>query len=225
MLTKLQKAALASSMVALVATPAFAQLAPDSEHDVVVLQDCDTAVRYNKKSFVPVKAELRSSDYFLKEVPVKSLMLSESYPTGVPERLYIECYDTGKVGAFGGGRFSKDFLAANKVKEVTFPNARVSKETGFEGFGTIESVKIFEVTPKGGESSFFLYGFQHGKNLTIFARKMRPGTKGFDNDPVAIVTKLQLAPTAGCTASVEVAPPAVVQSQSQSGPAKEASAK
>lgn len=225
MLINLQKPALVSSMFALVSLPAFAQLAPDKEHDVVVLADCDMAVKYNNKSFVPIKAELRSSDYFLKEVPVKSLVLSESYPTGVPERVYIECYDTGKVGAFGGGRFAKEFIAGNKVKEVTFPNGRVSKETGFEGFGTLESVKIFEVTSKGGEGSFFLYGFQHGKNLTIFARKMRPGTKGFDNDPVAIVTKLQLAPTAGCTANVEVAPPVLMQSQSQSGPAKEASAK
>lgn len=223
MLSKLQKSALLSSIFALASLPAFAQLVSDKEHDVVVLPDCDMAVRYNNKSFVPIKAELRASDYFLKEVPVKSLVLAEAMPSG-PERIFIECYDTGKVGAFGGSRFSKDFVAGNKIKEVTFPNDRVAKETGFDGFGSVDSVKIFEVTPKGGDSAYFLFGFQHGKHLTLFARKMRPGTKGFDNDPVAIVTKIQLAPTAGSTANVEVAPAATPAASSQAS-SKEASAK
>ncbi len=223
MLTKLQKSAFLSSIFALASLPALAQLTSDTEHNVVVLPDCDMAVKYNNKSFVPIKAELRTSDYFLKDAPVKSLVLSESF--NGPERVYIECYDSGKAGAFGGSRFSKDFVAANKIKEVTFPNARVSKETGFDGFGTLESVKIFEVTPKGGEGSFFLYGFQHGKHLTIFARRMRPGTKGFDNDPAQIVTKLQLAPTAGCTANVEVGSTAASAAAATASTDKEAAAK
>lgn len=225
MLSKLQKSALLSSIFALGSLPAFAQLVSDKEHDVVVLPDCDMAVKYNNKSFVPIKAELRTSDYYLKEVPVKSLVLAEAMPSGGPERVYIECYDTGKVGAFGGSRFAKDFVAGNKIKEVTFPNDRVAKETGFDGFGSLDSVKIFEVTPKGGDASYFLFGFQHGKHLTLFARKMRPGTKGFDNDPVAIVTKLQLAPTAGSTANVEVAPAATPAATAPASTSKEASAK
>jgi hypothetical protein len=196
-------------------------LAFDSDHDVIVLDGCDVAVRYNNKSFVPVKAKLldTSSPAFLKTAPEKAIKIWEDYESakmgGAPEQIFIESYDIGKIGAFGTSRFNKDFMANNRVREVQFTNERVGKETGLSesSFIGITAVKAFEVAPKSGEAPYYVYAIQTPDRLTVFARKMRATSRSFDLDPAVIVTQLRVRGSKDCQANIKLDAPAASVTQ------------
>lgn len=184
----------------------------DGDHDVIVLPTCDLAVRYNNKTFLPVKAKLQdaTSSAFLKIAPDKAVKIWEDYDsakmTAAPEQILIEAYDVGKIGSFGSSRFSKEFMAANRVREVQFTNERIAKETGLSlsAFTGITAVKPFEVAPKSGETPYYLYVIQTPEHLTIYARKMRAGSRSFELDPAVIVTQLQVRGTKDCVSNVKL---------------------
>lgn len=184
----------------------------DSDHDVIVFPACDLAVRYNNKTFVPVKAKLQdsASSAFLKIAPDKSIKIWEDYDSAKmsagPEQILIEAYDVGKIGSFGSSRFNKDFVAANRIREVQFNNERIAKETGLSAgsFTGITAVKPFEVTPKSGETPYYLYVIQTPEHLTIYARKMRSASRTFDLDPAVIITQLQVRGSKDCVANVKL---------------------
>lgn len=190
----------------------------DGDHDVIVFPTCDLAVRYNSKTFVPVKAKLQdtTSSAFLKIAPDKAVKIWEDYDsakmTAAPEQILIEVYDVGKIGSFGSSRFSKEFMAANRVREVQFTNERIAKETGLSAsaFTGITAVKPFEIAPKSGEAPFYLYVIQTPEHLTIYARKMRAASRSFDLDPAVIVTQLQVRGTKDCVSNVKLDEPKVV---------------
>lgn len=190
-----------STLGAVIASPAHAQgaLAYDADHDLLVLPDSDVAVRFNNKTFVPVKVQFMPADYtgFMKVSPTKAVRIYEDFASAnmknPPEQIYVESYDVGKIGASGISRFSKDLMANNRVREVQFTNPRVGKEVGLadNAFIGINSVKSYEVAPKNGETPFYLYVILTGPKMTVYARKMR-GTNGtFENDPAVIVTQVQ----------------------------------
>ncbi|MDP3506636.1 MAG: hypothetical protein Q8T09_01475 [Candidatus Melainabacteria bacterium] len=224
-LVKLVPALLAMSLVFLATFPLGAGAAQpvtgltyDGDHDVIVFPTCDLAVRYNSKTFVPVKAKLQdtSSSAFLKISPDKAVKIWEDYDsakmTAAPEQILIEVYDVGKIGSFGSSRFSKEFMAANRVREVQFTNERIAKETGLSAsaFTGITAVKPFEIAPKSGEAPFYLYVIQTPEHLTIYARKMRAASRSFDLDPAVIVTQLQVRGTKDCVSNVKLEEPKVV---------------
>jgi hypothetical protein len=195
-------------------------LAYDQDHDVLVLSDCDLAVRYNNKTFVPVKAKLLddSADTFLKITPEKSVRIYEDYESagmkGAPEQILIQSYDAGKIGAFGFSRFSKNLTDNNRVREIQFTNERVAKEIGLSdsSFIGVHSVKSFEVAPKSGETPYYLYVLQGKDKLNVFVRKMRGTSRSFDFDPAVIVTQVRLRGTGDCVGNVDVnAPKKVTQ--------------
>ena len=196
-----------SSTAPALADPGFA---PDGDHDVIVLPDCDLAVRYNSKTFVPVKAEttLDAPSFFLKEKPLRAFKIFEDYASAgmkaAPETIIIEGYDVGKIGAFGTARFNKTFMANNRVREVQFNNERVGKETGLSdtSFIGITAVKSFEVASKNGETPYYLHVFQTPSHLTCFARMMRSTSREYDYDPAVIVTQLRLSNTANCVGNI-----------------------
>lgn len=190
----------------------------DGDHDVLVFPSCDLAVRYNNKTFVPVKAKLQdtASSAFLKIAPDKAVKIWEDYDsakmTAAPEQILIEGYDVSKIGSFGSSRFSKEFMAANRVREVQFTNERIARETGLSpsAFTGITAVKPFEIAPKSGETPYFLYVIQTPEHLTIYARKMRAASRTFDLDPAVIVTQLQVRGTKDCVSNVKLDEPKVV---------------
>lgn len=198
--------------------PAHAEpgLAYDTDHDVLVLDGCDVAVRYNNKSFLPIKAALldSKSPAFLKLTPDKSVKIWEDFESAKmakgPEQVFIESYDLGKIGSFSSSRFNKDFVAANRVREVQFTNERVAKETGLsEGsFVGITAVKAFEVAPKNGDTAYYLYAIQTPERLTVFARRMREGSRTFELDPANIITQLRVRGSKDCKANITLAAPA-----------------
>ncbi len=194
--------------------PAFADpgFAFDSDHDVLILPDCEVAIRYNNKTFVPVKvvSMLDAPSFFLKEKPVKAFKIFEDYASAgmkaAPEQIIIESYDVGKIGAFGASRFNKDFVTKNRVREVQFTNERVAKETGLSdtAFIGITAVKSYEIAGKNGETPYYLHVFQTPTHLTCFARLMRSNSREFDLDPAVIVTQLRVTNTANCVGNIRL---------------------
>ncbi len=197
----------------LAATPS-AQAEPgltfDQDHDVIVLPDCDVAVRYNSKTFVPVKAKLMDSSYpaALKLAPEKTIKIWEDYESAgmkaAPEQVVIESYDSRKVGAFSFSRLNPDLVKNNRVREVQFTNERVAKETGLsEGaFHGITAMKSFEVVPKSGETPYYLYVMVSPPHTNTFVRKMRGTSRSFDFDPAVIVTQMRIMNTKDCVGNV-----------------------
>lgn len=177
----------------------------DNEHDLVVLRNCKLAVRYNNKTFVPVKVAKFSPEegYFMDAVPVKSFQIKEDYSANMKgntkgERIIVECYKVGKLGRVSKGRLKKEFTKNNKVKEINLTYDRIAKETGATktGLGSLRSVDVFEVRPGDGSQKYRLFAFQYDKILTLYARRMRPNTLGFDDAAPVIVSQLsfQLEP-------------------------------
>ena len=193
-------------------SPASAEpgLSYDSDHDVVMLPGCDVVVRYNNKTFVTVKAKLLDDTYkpFLKASPEKAVTIFEDYESAKmkakPEQIYIESYDSGKLGSFGSSRISKDLYATNRVREVQFTNQRVAKETGLTdtSFIGITAVKSFEIAPKNGATPFFMHVFQTPSRLTVFVRQMRADSREFPLDAENIVTQLRIRDTANSVANI-----------------------
>ncbi len=191
-------------------------LAYDSDHDVVILPKCDVAIRFNNKTFVPVKTKLldAAAPAFLKIAPDQSIRIFEDYESAkmaaAPEQILVQAYDIGKIGAFSSSRFNKDFAAGNRIREVQFTNERVAKETGLSesSFSGITAVKAFEVAPKSGETPYYLYAIQTPEHLTMFARKMRATSRTFDLDPAVIVTQIRVRGTKDCIGNVKLEEPA-----------------
>ena len=187
-------------------------LAFDNDHDVLTLPDCEVAIRYNNKTFVPVKivSTLDGPDFYLKVPPIKAFRIYEDYSSagmkGAPEQITVESYDVGKIGAFGESRFNKDFLAKNRVREIQFTNDRVAKETGLSdtAFVGIVARKSYEIAPKSGETPYFLHVLQTPTHLTLFARTMRSTSRDFDTDPAVIVTQFRVKDVANCVGNVQL---------------------
>lgn len=183
----------------------------DSDHDVLTIPTCEVAVRYNNKTFVPVKAttnQVENGLYLARPVQ-KSIRLVEDF-SGVsvsqsPEQIFVECYEAAKIGPLGTSRFSKDFLKDNKMREVTVTSDRVAKETGLPvtAVTSLKSVKCYEVTPKSGGTVYNLFALQHGEFLTMFARQMRSGTD-FRNDPPQIVAEMRFGKTEDSRSNVKL---------------------
>lgn len=185
----------------------------DSDHNAIVLSDCDLALRYNNKTFVPVKATLleASAPAFLKVAPIKSIRIYEDLESAglktAPEQIFVQVYEVGKIGAFGASRFAKDFMDNNRVREVQLTRERVSKETGLaaSSFVGITSVKSYEIAPRSGSSPYYLHVFQTPERLTLFARRMRNDvdSRSSDFDAVNIVTQLRVRNTADCSGNIQ----------------------
>lgn len=195
--------ALAAFVVVSSATPANAQgLNFDQEHDVLVLPNCQVALKYNNKTFVPVKASSvgDAGGFFLSRPVEKSIRLTEDYSgthvSQSPEQIFVECYDPGKIGGMGSNRFSKDFLKDHKVKEITMTSDKVAKETGLPlaAVQSLKAVKTYEVASANG-GNYNLFVLQHDQYMTLFARQMRSGKSELNNDPSVIVTEIQFGPT------------------------------
>ena len=189
-------------------------LAYDSGHDLLVLKNCNLAVRYNNKTFVPVKLSNYSAEngYFLDQKPVKSIQIGEKYSDNMNssaqgERIIIECYEVGEKGRISKNRLNKKFLKNNKVKEINLTYDRIAKETGATrtGLKSLRTVMVFEVSPGDGTAKYRLFAFQYDKVLTMYARRMRPNTKGFDDAAPVIVSQLsfQLEPNLKGNVSID----------------------
>ena len=189
-------------------------LAFDTDHDLLVLKDCNLAVRYNNKTFVPVKLSNYSVEngYFLDQKPLKSIQIGEKYSDNMQssaqgERIIIECFDVGEKGRISTNRLNKKFLKANKVKEINLTYDRIAKETGATktGLHSLRTVLVFEVSPSDGTPKYRLFAFQYDNILTMYARRMRPNTSGFDDAAPVIVSQLsfQLEPTLEGNVKVE----------------------
>ena len=204
------KSILFAGMVAgLLSAPSAVQaegLAFDDGHDLLVLPECKLAIRYNNKTFVPVAISPfcdKEEGYFLAQKPTQSFQIEEQYSAQMKgntkgERILIECYDTGKLGKLSKGRLSKKFTKNNKVKEINLTYDRIVKETGATktGLDNLRSVVVFEVNPGDGSAKYRLFAFQHEDVLTLYARRMRPNNKGFDDQAPVIVSQIsfQLEP-------------------------------
>ncbi|HMX47552.1 MAG TPA: hypothetical protein PKC93_16465 [Candidatus Obscuribacter sp.] len=204
--------ALSASLALPLSALAEPGLSYDHEHDVLVLPGCDLAVRYNNKTFVPVRAKLLGDSYinFLKIRPEKAVKIYEDYESAgmktAPEQILLESYDAAKVGTFSFSRFNKAFLDTARVREVQFTNERVAKETGLTpgAFHGIASLKSFEVVPKSGETPYYLFVMVSPPHLNIFVRKMRATSRTFDFDPAVIVAQLRVVNTQDSQPNVEL---------------------
>ena len=201
----------AGLMLTAIQSPSLAQgLFFDQDHDVIVLPKCAMAVRYTSKTFVPVKATASEEHGLFFDSPVlKSLRIKEDYSNvsvaQSPEQIFIECYDSGKVGTVSTNRFSKEFLKNNRIKEITMTSERISRETGLplNAVQSVTAVKSFQVIPKGAEGPYNLFAFQHDKGLTLYARHMRGGRSDIISDPPVILTDLQFGSVDNCKGNVE----------------------
>lgn len=202
------------------AAPALAQyLVFDKEHDVLVLPDCQVTVRFNNKSFVPIKAkrlDLTKGTYLDRPV-LRTVKIAEDFSNvsiaTSPEEVTVECYEVGDMGNLTNNRFSKDYLNDNNKREVTLTSARIAKETGLplSAVTSLKAVKCYQIKPKSGSQPYNLFAFQHDKYITFYARKMRSGSTDMDTDPIFIVTELRLGPTTENKASIEMGPPKTAQ--------------
>ncbi len=187
-------------------------LAFDADHDVLALPDCELTVKYNNKTFVPVKTTsyTNNDNHFLERPVIKALKVSEDFTNMTisqsPETVIIECYDFGQIGVMSPNRFSKDFLKTNHVREVSYPNDRISRETGLPipGLQSLKAISSFEVKPKDGGEPYNLFAFQHDQHLTVFARRMRSGRADVKNDPPVIVMDLRVGKIGDSRANIEI---------------------
>jgi len=207
-------------------SPALAvpTLAFDNDHDLIALSDCEVALKYNNKTFVPVKVITRDtkSGIVLNKPADKCFLVTEDFAgsnvNGNAEQILIETYDRDAIGPIGSNRFSKTFLDGNKVREITFTPDRIAKETGYprESFSLLSSTKCYEVTPKSGASKYNMFIFTYGKHVTLFARQLRGDVKGgFDDNPPNIVVDLRLGPTGSTKGNVNLATEPAAASSSQ----------
>lgn len=212
--TKLSLIAATMAMsCAAVAMPALADaLSFDSDHDVFVLPENELTVRYNNKTFAPVKVERtdKVDPHFLTRPVLVALKISEDFSkmtiSQTPETITIECYDPGLIGPMGTSRINKAFLKDRSVREVSYSMDRIARESGFPltALQAMKSVMVFEVKPKGGEEAYNLFAFQHNNHLTMFSRQMRSGRADIKNDPPVIIVDLRAGPTKGSIANVNV---------------------
>lgn len=189
----------------------------DKDHDVLVLPECDVAIRYNNKSFVPVKVLVLDPEKssVLKVPAIKSIRIYEDLESAgmktSPEQIFIQTYEVGKIGAFGASRFAKEFMDLNRVREVQLTRERVSKETGLasSSYVGITSVKSYEIAPKSGAAAYYLHVFQTPEKLTLFSRRMRNDVDGrsSDFDSVNIVTQLRVRNSGDCQGNVKLDDP------------------
>jgi len=217
--SKSRKSFFVSALLALscagLALPALADgLMFDAEHDVFVLPPQELSVRYNNKTFAPVKATTYSTDtlHFLERPLLAAVKLSEDFTNmsiaQSPETVVVECYDSGAIGPLGTNRFSKDFLKVNHVRIVSYPNDKISRETGMpvSALQSMKSVMVFEVKPKAGEEAYNLFALQHDNHMTFFARRMRSGRADVKNDPPVIITEMRVGSTKDSKANVDLTP-------------------
>ncbi len=208
---------------AAVAMPAFADaLSFDTDHDVFVLPENELTVRYNNKTFAPVRVVRtdKVEPHFLTRPVLVALKISEDFSkmniAQTPETITIECYNSGLIGPMGTSRFNKEFLKGRSIREVSYSMDRIARETGFplNAVQAMKSVMVFEVKPKGGEEPYNLFAFQHNDHLTMFSRQMRSGRADIKNDPPVIIVDLRAGSTKGSLFNVDVnadpnaAPPA-----------------
>ncbi|MBX3149763.1 hypothetical protein KF728_06445 [Candidatus Obscuribacterales bacterium] len=206
-------AALASIyLLAGVSAPALAEgLFYDAEHDVFVLPTNELTVRYNSKTFAPVKATKYGDDavHFLQYPLLTGVKIEEDFSkmniSQSPESIQIECYDSGPIGPMGTNRISKDFLKENKVTQVSYNHEKIAKETGMpvSALRAMKAILIFEVKPKSGAEAYNLFAFQHDGHTTMFARRMRSGRADVKNDPPVIIVDMRLGSIKDSKANVE----------------------
>jgi hypothetical protein len=199
-------------LLAGVSAPASAEgLFYDAEHDVFVLPTNELSVRYNSKTFAPVKATKYGDDavHFLQYPLLTGVKIEEDFSkmniSQSPESIQIECYDSGPIGPMGTNRISKEFLKENKVTQVSYNHEKISKETGMpvSALRAMKAILIFEVKPKSGADAYNLFAFQHDGHTTMFARRMRSGRADVKNDPPVIIVDMRLGAVKDSKANVE----------------------
>jgi hypothetical protein len=202
--------------------PAMAEgLFYDSDHDVFVLPASELSVRYNSKTFAPVKATKYGDDalHFLQFPLLSGVKIEEDFSkmsiAQSPESIRIECYDPGIIGPMGTNRISKDFLKVNKVTLVSYNNERIAKETGMpvSALQAMKSIMSFEVKPKDGGDAYNLFCFQYNNHMTMFARRMRSGRADVKNDPPVIIVDMRVGSTKDSKGNVEFNTPAKTASE------------
>lgn len=221
MKSKAKKVLAVAATLAIVCSVAFVApvyadgLSFDSDHDVLVLPENELSIKYNNKTFAPVKATnaANQSPHFLK-YPVKAAVkLSEDFSSmsisQSPETIVIEGYDSGLIGPLGTNRFSPEFLKDNFVRIVVYSTDRIAKESGFpeSAVQAMRSVMAFEVKPKSGTEPYNLFAFQHGEHVTLFARRMRSGRADIKNDPPVIIVDMRVGSTKESKGNVVLAEP------------------
>ncbi|HMP53694.1 MAG TPA: hypothetical protein PKD05_19255, partial [Candidatus Melainabacteria bacterium] len=101
-------------------------------------------------------------------------------------------------GRISTNRLKKEFIKNNKVKEINLTYDRIIKETGAtkSGLENLRSLVVFQVSPGDGSAKYRLFAFQHENILTMYARRMRPNSNGYDDQAPVIVAQLsfQLEP-------------------------------
>jgi hypothetical protein len=196
-----------------IVSPAFADaLSFDNDHDVFVLPENELTVRYNNKTFAPVRTYRteKVEPHFLSRPVLAALKISEDFSNMTisqsPETIIIECYDPGAVGPLAFNRINKEFLKDKVVRQVQYNTEKIAKDTGFpeSAVKAMKAVMVFEVKPKGGEDPYNLFAFQHGTHLTTFARRMRSGRADVKNDPPVIIVELRAGSTKGSLANVDL---------------------
>lgn len=209
-------------LLAGVCAPAFADgLIYDGDHDVFILPSNELSVRYNNKTFAPVRATKYGDDavHFLSYPLLAGVKIEEDFTNmsiaQSPECIQIECYDSGPIGIMGTNRISKEFLKNNNVRLVSYSHNLIAKETGMpvSALQGMKSIMSFEVKPKGGNEFYNLFALQHDKHLTMFARRMRSGRADPKNDPPVIIVDMRIGDTKESKANVELTPPAKTASE------------
>ena len=165
-------------------------LTADPDHDVLVLAECDLAVRYNKRTFVPVtvfvnsKGEEREGYYFRAD-PIRSIQIYEDYSAvdaalgpGGPARIGIECFSAGIIGeANPTTLFSPMFTRLNTLEATTTDKNVFCATIGLERV-SCEQIAVFKkFLATGQDVTYNMYAWETSDFSYILADKGRNQVK------------------------------------------------
>ena len=185
-------------------------LLSDQDHDVLTITECDLAVRYNKKTFVPVTVFVNakregSEGYYFRANPLKSLQIYEDYSavdavqgSGGPARIGIECFPPGIIKD-GNTKtiFAPLFTRANTLVVVTVDKnafcAAIGLETNsceriivFKKFLATEKGNNYDVSVWETNNYSYIFADKTGGAIKIVAQinSLEPSTPTIDlNSP------------------------------------------
>lgn len=158
----------------------------DRDHDVIICKECDLAIQFSKKTFVPVLVYVNTGEsYFSSLKPLRSFQIYEDYSAisakGPNRRIAVECFNHQQLpdASRDDLLFSQEFRQKNQPKKIEVSSEDFRKETGFEKisfnrmthFSKWQAREKEEGTP---EEVFYIY-FWGTKDFSYFlAEKPNP---------------------------------------------------
>ena len=161
-------------------------LVADKDHEVMVCKECDLAIRFSKKTFVPVYVyHNKGESYFTSVKPLRSFRIYEDFSaisTLRPKRVItVECFRHQQLpnADLDDLFFSRKFREENHPKQWEISREDFRKEVGLEpvSFSQTASFSKWRVkNEKEGQEDFFVFFWGTKDFSWLLSEKPGPGS-------------------------------------------------